>query len=181
MVEWSDRRLSSELPHPRQLGVCQACGRTEDPREEMSLRRWIECDDADQSTETLIVLCPECAGKIIDPHPRLYRAVPRHRPIIGAMALCVGCAHQADLRCVHPRRLANGGVGLRVDYPAPSVGIACTRGKGGGCRQMVIYTGPVTFCDGRHAREDDIASPEENDDEAWEAPPPSARMRLEDW
>ena len=29
VVSWSDRRLSTELPHARQLGVCQACGRKE--------------------------------------------------------------------------------------------------------------------------------------------------------
>lgn len=147
-VEWSDRRLSTELPHPRQLGVCQACGRTEDPREELRLQRWIECDDADQPTETLVVLCQGCAARIVEPHERLYKPVPRYRPILGAMAICIGCAHHADLRCSSPLRRRNGGPGFNVRCPPIGTIFACAR-KRSNSRHFTIHTGPATACEGR--------------------------------
>lgn len=138
-------RLSETLPGPRQPDRCQACGNCY-----TQLQWWQEHDEQDRPEPVLVILCGECAKKLIEPHPRLYANISRHTPWPGAMDLCVQCAFRHELGCAHRDLKANGGPGLKVDFPEPSQAMVCGRGKGGGgCRQTTTYSGPPSSCAGR--------------------------------
>ena len=135
----------------RQIGVCMKCGREGD-----DVVAWQECDDADRPEPIAIMLCRRCGDEIIDPHPRLYRVVPRFMPFPGIMACCRGCSHQGHLRC----RVAkcHGGPGVHLHYPEPTH--AFVDGSRNGRRwggQMLVYHEPPT-CDDRVERGPTVAA-----------------------
>jgi hypothetical protein len=141
-------RLSETLPGAPSLDACMNCQRT---WEECDLSRWQEHDDQDQPEPVIFVLCTPCSRAIIDPHPRLYRQLPRNEPMPGAMLLCEGCPHRDGLGCRHPDLKANGGPGLAIMAPRPTV--AFVDGTRGGKRtgwKETWWPGPPTRCKGRH-------------------------------
>lgn len=137
--------LSLTLPYPRRLDTCQGCGSISN---ELTLphKKWRECDEHDQPTRIVVVLCARCSKQLIDPHPKLYVAVDEWEPVPGVMALCVGCPHQTALACLSPLLKANGGPGMEVKYPAPIRGFLCGRRTGG---PFALWVGPPTSCSGR--------------------------------
>lgn len=139
-------KLSETLPPATELYRCQQCGGV------VELARWMECDDADQPSHVLIVLCQSCSDKILQPHPRLYQQLHRWRPWTGAMAICVACQLRDGLRCKHPSARQNGGAGLKLTFPQPGIAFIDESdpktGKHRG-RQEIYWAGPVTDCAGR--------------------------------
>ena len=148
-------RLSTDLTGPRDLEHCQSCGRI---RGEVVPAAWQEHDEDDRPEPIVVMLCKVCADRIIGPHPRLYRRLAEHEPFPGAMPCCIGCRHSVSTACLNPSQRRMGGPGLVLKFPTPGEAIACSRGPGGGCRHVVIYTGPVT-CDGREVPSDASAVP----------------------
>lgn len=117
-------RLSHDLPHPRHPEICQACGEGNTgptDTEYWTLHRWREHDQQDRPEPIVIVLCTPCSDRLIERHPRLYDKLDNCQPIPGAMHLCVGCQHRDGLACRQPDLTANGGMGLQITYPKPSV------------------------------------------------------------
>ena len=140
--------LSETLTRDKCAIICQSCGV---PQVERELQRWRECDAWDQPTRTIVVLCDRCAKRLIDPHPRLYRALDLHEPAPGCMLLCVGCAHRSGNDCTHPNLKANGGSGLSLTQAEPVVMHLCVspRSQSG---FHTIYPHPVSACSGREPR-----------------------------
>jgi hypothetical protein len=138
-------KLSVTLPHPANPHLCQNC-----QSGDFNLGIWIEHDEADQPTSTLIALCQRCSDKIIEPHPRLYAQAPVNAPIPGAMSLCILCVFRDGLRC----RMAklNGGPGITVTAAKPLVchidGRDRKTGKRFG-RWIHDYSTPTSACTGR--------------------------------
>lgn len=98
------------------------------------------------------LLCAECAGAIIEPHPRLYRQLPPHAPAPGTMPICWNCRFRAGSGCQHAQSRARGGRGLRLDMPSPTWGHMRTRRDpetGSRSKTFVLYHGPVWGCDGK--------------------------------
>lgn len=108
-------RLSEELAGPRRPDRCQSCG------SECDLDRWVEHDDDDTPEAIVVVLCLACSDRLIESHPRLYDDLHRNHPWPGCMGLCVNCRHRDGVRCDHPDLKANGGPGLGLVLPRPSV------------------------------------------------------------
>lgn len=152
-------RLSETLTGPRDLAHCQSCGAAgnpfaieDDDREGLRLTIWREHDEDDKPEGVVVLLCERCGKRLIDPHPRLYDYLMPMQPFPGAMACCRGCRYSVETRCLHPMLKDNGGSGLMMAVPKPSV--ALVDGVRGGRRcgwRQIIYTGPVT-CRGREAR-----------------------------
>lgn len=144
-------KLSEQLPHPRDLDTCQACGALEALLDAETLETWEEHDEADRPAGVVVRLCPPCSAKIVEPHPRLYRQVDRWEPLPGVMELCRSCRHRRGVSCAHPDLLRNGGTGLRIVFPRPTVGIACVARPGGGrgSRRFTMYAGPPSECAGQ--------------------------------
>lgn len=146
-------RLSRELQEPPAPNRCQRCGVlvADDPELGEGLRmRWIEHDEWDRPTSTVVVLCDACSDRCIKPHPRLYALVPKYKPLPGLMALCVGCRHLQGTRCRHPRAKANGGDGVNVTAAPPAV--AFMHGTRGGRRhgwREEIWPSAPSACDAR--------------------------------
>jgi len=142
------KRLSQELSGQRDLNHCHACDMLGeiDCIKSDSLERWLEHDDTDRPTATVVILCGDCSDRLIEPHPRLYRRMMLYEPHPGCMPLCRPCQHREGISCTHEDLKANGGQGLGLTYPTPGEAIVCSRGKG--CRHMVIYEGPVSDCAG---------------------------------
>lgn len=137
-------KLSETLTGPRDPDHCQSCGEWGDAQP------WCECDEKDTPTETHLMLCSECAEKIIEKHPRLYLDRHRNAPIPGAMQLCVDCIHRDALRCACPDAHRNGGCGIKIEHAEPSV-IFMDGTKGGrrcGWTEM-RYGCPPKSCSGR--------------------------------
>lgn len=151
--------LSHTLPYPRAWNVCQGCGAVghEDPKQTadwsglVQLRRWLECNEWDEPTPVVVVLCARCEKREIDRHARLYLQLPIHEPHPGAMPLCEGCAHLEGLACRAPLAKINGGPGLVITHPKPAImHILCARGRGGNRGGWLReYSGPATACSGR--------------------------------
>lgn len=133
-------RLSEDLPHPRQRLTCQACGVQGVP-----LSRWQEHDRHDQPEVICVVLCHPCATRLIEPHARLRRLLDEHAPFPGAIPLCDQCRQRQGLRCTSPAARANGGAGLALTFPEPTLVHLCRspRRLSGWHR---ITSGPVTGC-----------------------------------
>jgi hypothetical protein len=110
--------------------------------------RWIEHDEWDRPTSAVVVLCTTCSDRVIKPHPRLYSAVPRHKPIPGLMELCVGCRHLDGARCTNPRARANGGEGVGVQVTPPTFAFLCVRNGSTSTREEIWPSAP-SACDGR--------------------------------
>ena len=137
MSQWP--KLSDTLHPVHKLSACQMCA---SPL--ASADRWMEHDDSDQPTGIVILLCEECADLIIEDHPRLYRNMHRHEPHPGSMPTCDLCRFRTGLNCLHPNLKGNGGPGLELKFPQPTV--AFIDGERGGVRfgsQQVFYSGAV--------------------------------------
>lgn len=118
-------------------------------RGRLTVWREMEEDDKPRPADRVVVLCGPCGRRLIDPHPRLYDYLAPLEPFPGAMATCRGCRYSEATRCTHPTLKVNGGPGLPLNFPKPTV--AMVDGVRGGRRcgwQQVIYSGPVT-CRGR--------------------------------
>lgn len=142
-------KLSETLPSVGAPDRCGQCGAGE------FVKVWQECDEQDRPTTTRIALCHRCSGEIIEPHPRLYSATPRHTPLPGAMESCSGCRFGVDLACRNPLLTLNGGPGLPIRSCKPSVQFIDGRdpktGKHWG-RRVPVYAAPPV-CDGRVAKD----------------------------
>lgn len=139
-------RLSETLPH-QHPGQCGNCGAIH----AANIVVWQEHDDQDHPEIRYVALCEPCEEAIIEPHPRLYRRLPRHAPAPGIMPLCVDCNHRAGTLCKSPEALFNGGTGMATFGPEPTIMFFDYRDKAGR-RQgepRRIYPGPVTECTGR--------------------------------
>jgi hypothetical protein len=163
-------RLSRDLFYP--ADVCQHCGNGQlfNDRSDTAffadasvgeLARWQEHDELDQREPILIVLCERCADQLIEPHPRLYRRLRPNEPFPGAMPLCRDCVHRHEVRCEHPNAKANGGAGVELIFPKPTVAfIDGTRnGKKAGWRE-VWFPGPVQHCTARELPAHLVATPD---------------------
>ena len=144
-------RLSEDLPGPRSLYRCQACGLAcAPPTREI----WQEHDQDDEPEPIVVVLCSSCSSEIVEPHARLYTLLDPNEPIPGALGLCDGCRHQdqrAGLRCAHPAARQNGGEGLSIRIRRPTTAYVCEAAPGGGRRGRALKIWPkqATACSGR--------------------------------
>lgn len=122
-------KLSETLTRPKHPEVCQSCGDLAPPRPDAGvpgrdlpaavlLRRWREHDMADRPTAAVVVLCPGCSRKLIDPHPRLYAELGWCEPDPGSMPMCGPCRHRDGTAC----RMAtgHGGPGLELMVTEPT-------------------------------------------------------------
>lgn len=143
MSKWP--KLSETLTPATSLSVCQSCGQQ---ALAPTLQLWQECDDDDQRTRVVIVLCPSCAKRIIEPHPRLYGLVDDAAPLPGAMPVCDDCSHRRGLTCTSPAAMFNGGPkpGL-LFQPMPQRVHLCRspRSKSG----WAWLGGPIETCSGK--------------------------------
>lgn len=141
-------KLSETLPPATELYRCQQCGGV------IELARWVEHDEEDKPTHTIVVLCGPCSQRIIEPHPRLYQRLHKWHPWPGAMSICVACVRRSGLRCQCALASANGGSGLKLKFPEPDMAFIDGRdpktGKRWG-RREVYWQGPVTDCAAREA------------------------------
>lgn len=130
-------RLSETLPGTR-IDACQNCADTE------NLQRWREHDHHDHPQGIAITLCKTCSAKIIEPHERLYTRMAEFEPCPGNMPVCVHCTYRAKTKCTHPHLRENGGDGLALLMPHPSVAMmdGFRNGKRTGWRQ-ILYHGAV--------------------------------------
>jgi hypothetical protein len=120
--------LSATLRYPPHPARCQNCGL----HAAGALVRWLEHDEWDKPTRTIVVLCEPCGARLIDPHHRLYVALERNRPWTGCMGLCVRCQHRRGTSCAHPDAKVNGGPGLEIVTAEPTrMHIYCSRNSGG--------------------------------------------------
>lgn len=122
-------RLTTDLPHSRRPEVCQSCGRE-------ATELWEEHDDNDKPEQRFVALCRPCAAKLIEPHPRLYRAVESFEPIPGGMSCCAKCFWLYDMRCESMQLKRKGGPGLHIRFQRPATVFVCVRGGGGGPRNF---------------------------------------------
>jgi hypothetical protein len=136
MSEWP--KLSETLKPAVDMMSCQNCGK------ECDIERWEECDSADQPTKVVIVICDECSDAIIEKHPRLYRRLHCYEPMPGSMACCLNCMERKGLTCSHPALKRNGGDGLMIAYPMPTVAFidGVTNGKRWGGRHQIYHAPP---------------------------------------
>jgi hypothetical protein len=139
-------KLSEQLPGPRAPRICQACATEASPP-----RWWEECDERDQPTGVLVILCPQCSNRLVEKHPRLYRRIDWPSPRPGAMEICVACTFRRELACQHPDLKANGGPGLSIQIPQPIRGFRCIRGGRGG--EFRMYPHEPRECAGRQVVE----------------------------
>lgn len=123
-------KLSETLTGPRDLFVCQGCGATEE-----ELTRWRECDDSDEPTRVVVMLCERCTKKLINKHPRLYAEMDAYEPLPGSMGCCFrNCPHRDGLTCNNPKLSHLGGSGLLIRFPTPTVAFVDGTTPGGGKR-----------------------------------------------
>lgn len=135
-------RLSETLPHRKHPEVCQACGMERPMGDDDGPHAWQEHDGADQPEPIVVMLCPACAKRLIDRHPRLYRELARNEPMPGVLLLCLDCRYRDGVRCTHLDLKANGGPGLALRIAPPMTGIMCSRGRSKGHRCAPFTTWP---------------------------------------
>lgn len=160
LVERKKPPLSATLPYVPHPHICQSCGATEEDSSTtyeqllksrgaiVPFQRWKECDEWDKPTATVVILCPKCSKKLIDPHPRLYIPLSLFEPFPGVMELCVGCRLRDRVACMSPLAKHNGGPGMKIDFPEPVVA-HLNRGAGGRSGFEKLYTKEPTACAGR--------------------------------
>lgn len=155
LAERQQPGLSVTLTHLKSAVTCQSCGIAGTA----GLQRWRECDEWDKPTRSIVVLCDRCTKKLINAHPRLYVQLDLNEPAPGCMPLCVGCIHRDGNDCTHADLKANGGEGLTLTFPHPTVMfITCTPRRFGGNHR--IYPGPVSACKGRRIMRLEMYLPE---------------------
>ena len=118
-------RLSDTLQRLTWPFRCQRCDTYGGHGVYERLTVWKEHDDADKPEMIFVVLCPKCAAKVIDPHPRLYARLGFNEPAPGVMRVCVGCRHRVAARCGSPMAMANGGPGLTFPAPDSTLHLSC--------------------------------------------------------
>jgi hypothetical protein len=156
--------LSQTLRGPVARNVCQSCGHLEgepleigdpslfgkplhpDDCRGLVMQRWRECDEWDQPTSVIVVLCERCAKRLIDPHPRLYMPLWPSDPIPGMLPICDDCPHRQATRCVLAKASGGGGVFFHFDKE-PTRAHLCGSGPGGRWGRTVAMYGKVTRCD----------------------------------
>ncbi len=142
MNQWP--RLSADLPGTKHPDTCQGCGRHRD-----LVTIWQECDEHDQPELIFVVLCKHCSDRLIEPHPRLYKQRAAFDPMPGVMHLCIPCRHRDGTRCANMQASINGGPGLKIIGPKPSVAMVDGRRNGRRCGwREVIYPAPPIACTG---------------------------------
>lgn len=112
-------RLTATLQEMKHPFVCQSCGGSAVPGFGNGLLRvvtdrWQEYDHNDKPELKVVVLCGNCAKKLIAPHPRLYSKLAANAPFGGCMGICVSCRFREGVSCGHPRSKNKGGEGVRV-------------------------------------------------------------------
>lgn len=112
-------KLSDTLTGPKSPDRCQSCGAAGEP-DSRDITRWQECDHSDRPTAVVVVLCKPCGGRLIEPHPRLYRALEPNDPHPGSNGVCLDCPHRAGVNCGHPDAKANGGAGVLLAVGKPT-------------------------------------------------------------
>jgi len=142
--ESSFPRLSKDLPGKRGVWCCQSCNRNA-IEIKGDLERWMECNDQDEETGVVVVLCPQCSDQLIEPHPTLYRQMSGMEPHPGSMHICDKCVHRRKLNCSLTRLM--GGPGLLLRFPEPQV-VHVKSSKPGQSGFRKLYRGPVK-CDQR--------------------------------
>lgn len=118
--------------------VCQSCGSSDE------LVRWRECDEWDQPTMAVVVLCAKCSRKLIEKHPRMYHRLQEFEPFPGSMTLCMDCPMREGVSCKSPIAKHNGGAGMRIDGVG-SAGFFCPGGY------KVFWHGEAKACTGKEA------------------------------
>lgn len=141
-------RLSETLPaaEPQRCGECGSDGADGD------LQLWQEHDASDRPESIWFWLCPRCAAKIIEPHPRLYNRVCDNSPAPGAMRICADCPHRKRTRCTCPTAKANGGPGILINAVQPLVAHIDGRDPKTGRRfgqWLRSYAMPPSGCSGK--------------------------------
>lgn len=147
-------RLSETLSCERRPDECQCCGANYQARK---LWLWLEHDENDRPTGTLVALCEACSRRLIEDHPRLYEKLPENKPVPGAMPhLCAGCEFRRGLMCSHPDLKSNGGEGLLIAVEPPLRGFWDGQGKNGRRTGGVleIWSRPATRCQGQKSGPD---------------------------
>lgn len=141
--------LSRTLTGPRAPTRCQACSARHE--ETNPLGRWIEHDEWDKPLPIVVVLCRRCSGQLIEPHPRLYRALTNGEPYPGAMSICVRCPARRGLTCTSPafsRNRSDGGT-LRYEFSEPPYSAHLNMGRSGASGFYWFFPGRVIDCSGR--------------------------------
>ena len=143
--------LSETLIGPKDPRVCQSCATPNHPGN--PLARWLEHDPNDTlpPKPVVVVLCARCSGRLIEPHPRLYRPVDNGAPFPGCMGVCVTCRFRDGVACTNPLAKLNGGPGLAMTWEKPPVSAHLCYG-GGRSEFKTIFSGPVKSCSGREVR-----------------------------
>jgi len=150
-------RLSVDLTGPKDPDECQACGGQYvlpgDCAYRGEFQRWQEHDDNDLPEPIIVVLCETCSDRLIEKHPRLYRQLQGFEPWPGSELICRGCVHRIGVSCRHPDLKANGGTGLHLTMPPPSVAFmdGTRGGRRAGWRETIYLAPGVTDCAGRVA------------------------------
>lgn len=138
--------LSDTLTGPKHPAYCQSCGQAKGKK----LRRWMECDTWDKDTSTVVVLCDDCSGRLIEPHHRLYKPVEQNAPWPGCMGICIKCTHRRGTVCTEARW--NGPHYAVVDIEVKP-GTWCHLNYGGGRGETrTIWSHPATGCSHRTER-----------------------------
>jgi hypothetical protein len=123
-------KLSVTLTGPRDLFACQSCGATEE-----DLTRWRECNEADEPTRVVVMLCEGCTRELVQKHPRLYIEMDAYEPLPGSMGCCFrGCKYRDGLTCLNPKQKILGGQGMLIRFPTPTVAFIDGTTPGGGKR-----------------------------------------------
>lgn len=142
-------KLSEELTGPKHPQRCQSCGGDEDndPDDTIgAMQYWIEHDDQDKPTRTLIILCNRCAKVLIERHPRLYAQIDRWQPHPGKELICIACKHRDGIIC--KEATFNGGPGVHLMFPTPDKVHIC-RSPRRLSGWHTFWRGPVSHCDRR--------------------------------
>jgi len=142
-------KLSESLTAEISPRVCQSCG-VHDDFADTEVQPWREHDDRDEKTSVVLWLCLTCSDRLIEPHPRLYSRISPWEPNPGSMDICSNCRLRQGARCTSALLIANGGPGLPLRFPKPSVMFIDYRAKNGARKGMSghSYHGPVT-CEGK--------------------------------
>jgi len=131
-------RLSESLRPLTWPYRCQRCDVLGGDSAYERLTVWQEHDDDDRPECRYVLLCPACADRLIEPHPRLYRRLAFQEPAPGILRICAGCAHQMRVfgSCDSPYLFSRGGPGLPFRGPDSQVHVQRAgpggRGRRGG-------------------------------------------------
>lgn len=134
----------TDLPGPKSPVHCQKCGMMKTAP--TALTAWQEHDHHDKPEFKVVMLCGDCKKRIIEPHPRLYRALRPFHPWPGIMQLCLECKFREGVSCTHPNAKANGGQGVKITFPEPTRGFV-DGGKYSG--PVIFWAGHPTACEQR--------------------------------